>query len=70
MQRGFHRILRCAGRLKASIDRIRDQLVENLQLDLHNYIRAAFAAKMTRTRTHRGRTDGSVHVAFRTTTDS
>lgn len=62
VRKDLDRILEQTGQLKTGIDRICDQLVENLQLDLHKYIRAAFAPLETLTTTLRGRLGGSVHV--------
>lgn len=69
MQDGINRIIRRVERLKAGIDWARDQLVENLQLDLHNSIKTAFVALETSTTTHHGRLGGSVHTAATSITD-
>lgn len=69
MQESIDCILRRVGRLKASIDRVCDQLIDQLQLDLHNYIRSAFAALETPMTVHRGSPGESVHVAVNNITD-
>lgn len=46
-----------------------NQLVDNLQLVLHIYLKAAFAALEALTTTHRGRLAGSVHTAGTSITD-
>lgn len=45
VQEGADRISRQSGRLKGAINRIRDQFVEDLQLDMHNSIRTAFVVQ-------------------------
>lgn len=63
MQESVHRIQWSAGRMKAGTNSAQDQLVENLQLDLYNYVRAALAALETPTPIRRGLLGGSVHNA-------
>lgn len=52
LQEIVDRILTWAAQLKADIDRIPDQLVENLQSDLRNYLGVASVALKTPTTTH------------------
>lgn len=61
MQADVDPILRWIGRLGAGIDRARDQLVERLQLDLHDYLSAAFLALEPSTASHCVRLGGCAH---------
>lgn len=53
-QKDIDRIQNRAGRLKASIVRFYDQVVENVQRDLHNYLKAGFVAIESPETTHSG----------------
>lgn len=63
------RILRREEWLKAGIEMVRDQLMENLQVDLHDYLNMAFVALETPTNYLRGGYDGSVSATFTRITD-
>lgn len=67
---GVDCVLKQSGRLKTDTDSVRVQLVENLQVDMRNYLLAAFADSETATTTYRGRLGGSVLGAATSITDS
>lgn len=69
MEEGVDPVLRRARRLKASNNRICDQLVENLELDLQYYIRTVFAALKAPTTAHCGRLGETVYVAVYSISD-
>lgn len=54
MRAGSDRILMRAGRLRADIQGCLDQLIENLQSDLHNYLNATLVALKASMTIHRG----------------
>lgn len=62
-------MLKQVGRMKAVIDKIRDQRVEHLQFTMPSSLRAAFTALETSTTTHRGQLGGSVHVGITSITN-
>lgn len=69
VQNGGDCTLRRAGWMKAVINKVCDQLVENWKLDLQKYLWATLAAFDTPKTTHHGRYGGSVHVAATSITD-
>lgn len=55
MQAAVDRILRQTDRMKNGIERVSDQLVERLELDLQDYLNVALVALETPTTNHPGR---------------
>lgn len=63
MHTGDDQVMRRPGRLEAGTEKVRDQLVDNLQLVLHDYLNAAFASSQTPAAHHCGRHHGSADGA-------
>lgn len=62
-------VVRRGGRLKDGYERIRDQLIKSVQLDLNDCPNGAFTALETPTTNHRGLLGGTVHCAVTRITD-
>lgn len=69
VQHVIDRVVNWAERLRAGIERIRDQLVEALQLDVHSYLNPALTALQASRTNRRGRLDRSVNEAGTGPTD-
>lgn len=69
IQERFDRISSRARRLKSGADRSCDQLIENLQLDLQNYLMVSCEAIETLTTTHCAPLDGCVNLAVTSISD-
>lgn len=52
------------GRIRAGIERVLEQLINHLQLDLHDHLTVAFAGLQSLTNNHRDRLARSVAVAI------